>query len=155
MNLKLKVHRYIPPLQINSPNGRKKKNFVVIFKLNQKAKMDCNPLDLPLKLMGIIGFHLTYKNNFRGLLLQFLVLYNIIGTIFVLFYSIHEAFQVGGDIDELVVLVSNCTISIEWLVSMTTFYFWRNDFKILVDYLIESLKKGEKFNFVKEFDQKL
>lgn len=109
--------------------------------------MNSSPLDVPLNLMGKIGFHFTYNQYSKERFLRYLVLYNFIGTIFVISYAIHEAFQVGGDINELVVIISFCTVATEVLVSLASFYFWRNEFKFLIDYLIENLKEGEKMIF--------
>lgn len=103
----------------------------------------------PLNLFGKIGFCFTYEPGFRGTLKKCLAIYSVYVVIIGIVQFVYCMIVDDWNFNELVELVYHSLTSTDALVTMTSFSYYRNDFKYLIRKLIVLSKEGFLRTFIK------
>jgi hypothetical protein len=97
--------------------------------------------DTQLFLLKSTGLVLSYRKDWRGVLMKLFALFGFLTVLMGVAFSMHVIFVTSKSIEEIGDAISILTIAIEAMAKMLSFYLMRKTYKCLLDSILEILRK--------------
>jgi hypothetical protein len=99
--------------------------------------------DTQLFLLKSTGLVLSYRKDWRGVLMKLFALFGFLTVLMGAIFHTHVIFVTGKSIEEIGDAVSHLTVTIDGMVKILAFYFMRETYKAMVDSTLDILRKRQ------------
>jgi hypothetical protein len=99
--------------------------------------------DTQLFLLKSTGLVLSYRKDWRGVLMKLFALFDFLIILISAIFHTHVIFVSSKSIEEIGEAVSHLTVTIDAMVKILAFYSMRETFKSLLDSILDILRKRQ------------